>query len=121
MQKLLDFIRKHDIEILSFGVGFTLLWAGIGGLFNPDSWIGFVPEWIENFGVSREFFLQSHGVFDIVIALALILNIYRKWAAALAGLLFLSIIVLYGIDDITFRDVGLIAASLVIFAGSDRK
>jgi len=118
MQKLLETIRKYEIQILSFGLGFTLLWAGIGGFYHPEDWIGYVPAWVTSFGVSREFFLQANGVFDVVIALALIFNIYRRWAAAFAGLFFLSIIILYGIDNITFRDVGLIAASLVIFSRS---
>ena len=121
MNKILEWVRRNDVAILSWGIGFTLLWAGIGGLLNPNAWIGFVPAWVTSFGVSREFFLQVHGVLDIALALALIFNFYRKWAAALAGLLFLSIMVFYGIDDITFRDVGLIAAAIVVFAGSDRE
>src|SRR5882724_11600930 len=101
MQKFLEIIRKYEIEILSVGVGFTLLWAGIGGFTDQASWIGFVPGWVTNFGISREFFLQANDIFDIAVALALIFNIYRRWAAALAGLFFLGIIVLYGIDNIT--------------------
>ena len=101
---------------LRVGLAFVFIYAGINSLLNPSAWIGFVPVWIDTIPlISREVFLTIHGLFEIVLGLALLFGIYKKLTAALAFLSLAGIIIFFGINDITFRDLGLIAAAYTLF------
>lgn len=100
--------------LLRLGLGLTLLYAGINSILNPDSWIGFVPDWTEKI-ISKEIFLTTHGIFEILLATTLITGFQKKISALLAFFSFASIIIFYGIDEITFRDLGLLFSALALF------
>ena len=101
--------------ILRIGLGAVFLYAGVNSILNPSAWIGFVPELVEAIPyVTRELFLQAHGIFEIILSVALFTGIRKKETATLSFLSFLALILFYGIDDVTFRDIGLLAASYAL-------
>lgn len=103
--------------LLQIGLAFTLLFAGIDSLLHPENWIGFVPVWIENFGVSVDFALKFHAVLDIILAVFLIINKFVRPVAGIVALVILSIILVNGFGSIflaTFRDVGLFFMALYL-------
>lgn len=106
--------KDADLIILRFGLGFTLIYAAISIWLSPTDWIGFVPRWVEMFG-SREDFLISHAVLEFILGLGLLIGKYLPWLGAIAALDFFSILVFYGIDAVSFRDIGLTAAALALF------
>lgn len=101
--------------LLRLGLGLVFLYAGIHALVDPESWIGFVPHWITSF-VPAGVFLVTHSIFELVLGGILLVG---KWqlslAAAITAADFTAIIVLYGVDDVTFRDFGLVMAALALF------
>ena len=103
----MTFNKKY---ILNLGLAFTLLYAGVNILLYPLEWIGFVPAWITNFYVTREFALASHAIVEIILGLWLLSNYKIKWAATIVALDMASIILLNGLGalPITFRDIGLL-------------
>ena len=111
--------EKIELWLLRLAVAFPLVWAGVKELVDPFAWIGFVPTWVDQF-IDPRIFLTLHGVGSIAIALGLIITLnIRHWRVIFAGAAFLNlagILLFYGIDDITFRDVGLtlIALALVL-------
>ncbi|MBI2010703.1 MAG: hypothetical protein HYS89_00480 [Candidatus Colwellbacteria bacterium] len=109
--------EKIEIWLLRLAVAFPLAWAGISEAINPSSWIGFVPPWLDKI-IDPRVFLTIHGIGSIVIALGLIIRLnIRHWGIIFAGAAFLdlaSILIFYGVDDITFRDVGLALVALVL-------
>src|SRR5262245_42724523 len=109
--------------LLNIGLAFVLLYAGISILIWPNDWIGYVPQWVENFGVSRNFMLMSHGIFESVLGLWILSNKKVKWAALLAALDIASIIIFAGLNYqmllTTFRDVGLIFMAIYLFLDNE--
>ncbi len=109
-----DFKKLSPILILRIGLGLTLLYASLHMFFDPVSWIGFVPRWIGQI-VDAQTFLTIHSAFELLLAILLLFGIFLSAASLVAFLDFASILVFYGVDDITFRDFGLALAALTLF------
>jgi len=99
---------------LRVGIGFSFLYAGIAVFLDPNSWIGFVPGFIENL-VSKELFLYAHGLFDFLLALWLISGKKTFYASILASLT-MSGIVIFNLSslDILFRDISILFAAIAL-------
>lgn len=113
MQKLI----KYRHLVLRLGLAFVLIYAGISIIRNPGDWIGFVPEWMEKI-VSRELFLTIHAYFEVMLGLAAIFNFWPRVLYLVTALDMLSILVFYGIDAVSFRDVGLLALAFGLWLDS---
>ena len=101
--------------VLRIGLAGTFTYSGINSLLNPTSWIGYIPQWIEGVPfLTRELFLTLHGSFEIILAIALLIGLYKKLVTLLAFLSIAAIIIFSGIDDVTFRDFGLLAAAYAL-------
>lgn len=100
--------------LLRAGLAFTFAYAGLASLMDPDAWIGYVPDFVENF-LSRETFLLLHGVFELLLALAILIKFKPRYTFALASLDILGILFFSGIDAVTFRDVGLFFTAFALW------
>lgn len=107
-------MKLNSQSLLRLGLAFVFLYAGINIFLEPSSWIGFVPKWIENFGLSRELALYAHAVGDIVVALGMLSGRKHFWAGISAFAMLFSIVLFNGLPLllITFRDIGLAFAAL---------
>ncbi len=94
---------------LRVGLAGVFLYAGVNSLLNPTSWIGFVPQI-----PFREFALMAHAIFEILLAIILAIGLWKRLAAILAFLSLAGIITFYGIDDVSFRDFGLLVAAYAL-------
>lgn len=108
--------RRRQL-VMRLGLAFVLLFAGISILSNPSDWIGFVPEWMDNF-IPRETFLQIHAYFEILLAVLTIFNKWPKILYAVTALDMLSILIFYGVDSVTFRDIGVLALAVGLWLDS---
>lgn len=106
--------QLNSETVLRVGLGLTLLYAGVGGLVNSQSWVGFIPDWVGAI-VSREVFLLLHSIVQIILAIGIIGGIQLKILSLVAFFDVISILVFYGIDEITFRDFGLAMMALALF------
>ncbi len=108
---------QKTVLLLRISLAFVFIFAGIRSLMNPSDWIGFVPEWVSNFGFTRENALFAHALLDIALGLLFLGNVKVKLFALLAAV-WLFVIALapgLGVLDITFRDIGLGIAALALF------
>ena len=49
MNKIKNFIgknRKYSIDIVRIAVSLVFLWFGISQIIDPESFLGYVPEWL---------------------------------------------------------------------------
>ncbi|MCP6719796.1 MAG: DoxX family protein [Patescibacteria group bacterium] len=99
---------------LRIGLGLTLIYAGVNMFLNPFNWIGFIPRWIGNI-IDPQTFLYIHSTFELVLGLILIIGLWLPLAALLMFLNMFAILLFFGVDDITFRDFGLLMAALALF------
>jgi len=104
--------------ILSLGLAFVFLYAGIASLLNPLLWIGYLPQFMGNF-IALDVAIKFIAVYEIALGLLLVSGKYRKAAAALSALTLAGIIV-SSLNQfvITFRDVGLLMMAVALFLSS---
>src|SRR3989338_10098260 len=117
-------------------LAFVFLWFGLNQLFAPESFVGYLPQWVmphqggmmgpmmmhvynANFQVS--YFVILNGIFDSLIGFLLLIGLYTRIAALVAALHLLFIAFSLGYNDIAIRDVGLaIAAFSLVFSGAGK-
>ncbi|MBI2506653.1 MAG: hypothetical protein HYW00_00745 [Candidatus Colwellbacteria bacterium] len=114
LSNMLSFFAEKENLLLQIAVAFPLLWAGVSQITNPTNWVGFVPLWLASF-VDPEAFLGIHSFFNLFIGVGLLIGFWRILFSGAATLSLLLIVVFYGVDDVTFRDVGLAIIAFVLF------
>jgi uncharacterized membrane protein YphA (DoxX/SURF4 family) len=104
--------------ILRLGLAFVFIYAAISGFQHPEAWVGFVPHFVTNF-ISAKTFLDVFGVFQLILALALVTGKYIRYTAALSFLAITGLLV-FNLNSliVTFRDVGLACMALALFVGN---
>lgn len=117
IKSILRGLAEREDLLLRIAVAFPLIWAGVSQLQNPTNWVGFVPAWLGSI-VDPEAFLGIHSFFNLVIGAGLLIGFWRIIFSAAAFLSLAGIVVFYGVDDVTFRDVGLAIVALVLLAKS---
>jgi len=114
IKSILRALSEKENLLLRIAVAFPMVWAGVRQTMNPTDWIGFIPSWLGSF-IAPEVFLTIHSVFNIVIGIGLLIGFWRILFSAAAAASLASIVIFYGIDDTTFRDVGLAIVAFVLF------
>jgi uncharacterized membrane protein YphA (DoxX/SURF4 family) len=103
--------------LLRVGVAFAFVYPPLDALSNPDSWIGYFPQFLLNSGIPSMVLLHGFGIVEIVIALWILSGRYLEWPACLAALM-LAAIVAFNLTqfEILFRDLAIAAAALALAA-----
>ncbi len=104
--------------LLRAGLAWVFFYAAISSFVRPFNWIGFLPLWSRNIFPG---FISEFAALDIIAILELLLALWllsgKKLAlGAIAASLFLAGILFtnLGVLDVTFRDGGLLFASLAL-------
>lgn len=103
--------------LLRVGLGLTFLYAGIASLIDPIPWVGYLPAWTSALAPATTL-IPIHGIFQAALGFALITGTLLRLTALVATLDLAGILVSYGIDGVTFRDLGLLFATLALFSHS---
>ncbi len=93
----------------------TFIWIGVLILKSPESWGGYLHPWAVNLlPISIEQALLGTAIFNIIIGVLLLIDLFT-WVAAILGALHIAIVLtVSGISDITIRDIGLLSATIAI-------
>jgi uncharacterized membrane protein YphA (DoxX/SURF4 family) len=117
MEKVNSFIKTKNIPslMLRLGLGFVFMYAAVASLLQPLEWSGFLPSPLAKV-LHPTLAVRLLAVFEIILALWLLSDRYRRYAAALATLM-LAGVILANLSQlfVTFRDVGLLCAALALF------
>lgn len=116
-------LSKLSPEVfLRLGLGLTYLYSGYNLIWHPSSWIWAVPSWfvaIVNQVVTVETYLRLQGLAELTIAFILLVwyvnRIVVRIVVAFSIAEFILILVFTPQFFITFRDVGLLGASIALF------
>lgn len=122
-------LTKFKPEIfLRLGLGLTYLYSGYDILVHPTAWIWAItslPQFLKDIiaVVGFENFLRIQGAGELLFAFVFLAWFIPggivKWAALFTAMEMALILLLVGIDPITFRDFGLLGAAsalLVIYS-----
>ncbi len=110
---------------LRLGLGVMYIISGVDLIRHPTAWkwaITPLPDSLENLIVSTtgvELFLQIQGFVELGFALVFLLwfvpKAWVKLVALLATIEMVLILVLVGVDTVTFRDFGILGASFGLY------
>jgi len=126
-----DFINKFGPEwVLRISLAATYLYSGLDLLRHPKSWYwavrslpNFIQEVINSFGI--DLFLQTQGIVELTFAAILILwflpKILTLAVVALTAIEMAVILLLVGLDGVTFRDIGVLGAALSLYIIINKK
>jgi len=100
---------------LRLGVGVTFVWIGIMIVQEPLSWAGYMDPWVLNLiPGSVEFFMTVTGIIDIILGAFLVLNLFTNVVGYLVALHMVGILVGGGVNDVTVRDIAILAGGTAI-------
>lgn len=111
-------MQRHSAAkfILIACLVFVFGYFGIDKLIHPDYWIGWIPEWMGNFGLSRNAWLTVIGLTEALFAILLLIPVRRvqQAGAVLIALHLVAILTQVGWNDVGVRDIGLLLSSLAL-------
>ncbi len=107
--------KLSPVFVIRVGLGLTFLYASLHMFMDPVAWLPFIPHWVGSI-INPQTFLIIHSTFELIFAVLLLWGTFLPAVSLLAFLDFVSILIFYGVDDLTFRDFGLAMAALALFA-----
>ena len=109
-------MKKLALPVLRIGLGVTFLWIGILVFKDPEGWGAYLQPWAADLlSVDIVVAMTAAGVFDIVLGVSMILNLFVWPLAFLGAFHLLVVLIVTGINAITVRDIGLLAGCLSLF------
>lgn len=104
-------------------LGLVLAWFGYHELVQPGLWTGYVP--VASSGSDTAVLLVlAHGWVLLVVAVALIVGIVPRAAAAIAAVLLaevvISLVISAGLSDLVIRDIGVLGLAICLTGSRQR-
>lgn len=113
-------MKKISPAILRIAMAAVFLWFGLNQVFDADSWIFFLPEFLRNSVAEPAVFVFLNGLLEIFFGIFLLLGIYIRFCAFVLAINMVGIVLSVGYNSVGVRDFGLAAATFAIaFNGSD--
>ncbi len=125
-------LNSYAPLFLRIGISLVFLWFGITQIFNPESFVGYLPEelyphmavvqhehmmqWTHNLNLpSAKTLISANGLIELVLGILLIAGLLTRIVAGILSLHLFGIIISLGYNDLAVRDFGLMIATLTIF------
>jgi uncharacterized membrane protein YphA (DoxX/SURF4 family) len=105
-------LQAHVGVVLRVGLAFVFGWFGIDKFLNVEAWHGWIPAWMSF--VPANPFLYALGAAEVLIALFLIGGRFVRLSALACAAFLFGVVASFGINEITVRDIGLIAVALAL-------
>lgn len=137
MNKIKNFIeknKKYSTDLVRIAVSLVFLWFGISQLIDPESFLGYIPEWLyQQEPQMMQGFIQFmqrvpnfvynvillNGIFETIFGILLLIGFFTRIAAFLLALHLFGIAFSLGYNDVAVRDFGLaLATASLIFSGA---
>lgn len=112
--------KKRAAEIiLRVGVAFAFLYPPINALSDPNSWIGYFPQFIREFSASVQLsdltLLHAFGVLEVALALWILSGWKIFWPSCAACVMLLAIVIVNPSEfPVLFRDLAIAAMAAAL-------
>lgn len=111
----MDF-QKLSAWALRLGLALTYLYSGTHLISDPGPWLGYLPEWFKNLlPLAPELYLQLQGGVELFLAASFLTGAGIQWAALVSSAEIAGILLFYGVDLISFRDLAVLGAAISLF------
>ena len=107
--------REQTKAILRISMSLVFLYFGYQQISSPDSWIGFVPEFLTKSFLTPNNLVLANGILEISLGIFMILGLYTRFASLILSLHLFGIAFSIGYVPTGVRDFGLAFATLVVF------
>lgn len=114
------FIAPHLVNRV--GLAFVFFYPGIASFIDPQTWGSYLPDFVSAL-MPLELALWLHAALEIALGCAILFEFLPRITYAVAALMLIGILVFLGVNDVTFRDVGLalLAVSLWLTATKNER
>lgn len=99
--------------IIRYTIALLFLWFGVQQMMSPESWVGFLPEWIGYIPIPAEMLVKWNGWFEIICAMCLAAGFFTRFVSFILGIHLLGIAVSIG-GATGIRDAALAAITLAL-------
>lgn len=114
-------IRNLPSDILQFGLAFVFIYAAIQIMLNPQSFVGYVPEFILEI-IPMQLFMYSFATFEILLGLWLISGKKLLYSAlTAAGVMLLINAFNLDLFIVLFRNIAILCGALALAAMNFKK
>lgn len=108
---------KYSNLVLRLSLAVVFLWFGIDKFFHPDYWTNaWVPPSVaslaDNFNLRPIDVIYMSGVFEVLVGVSLVTNIFIIFFSFLALAFMGSIMIFNGFSEVLVRDIGLMGVFL---------
>lgn len=107
--------------LLRIGIAVVFLYAAVAATLQPFNWIGYIPPVLRAI-FPADLLLMGFSGFQVLLALWVLSGWKTLYAASLAAITFVAILVVnIGQIDIVFRDIAIFFAAVALAVGSTKK
>jgi uncharacterized membrane protein YphA (DoxX/SURF4 family) len=123
--------KEYAPIVLRLGLSLVFLWFGLTQLINPESFFGYIPDWItphsvemihehpfqsaHNLPLTPHIIIMANGAFETLFGLLLLVGLFTRISSLLLAAHLFFIMIGLGYNDIAVRDFGLVVATIAIF------
>jgi uncharacterized membrane protein YphA (DoxX/SURF4 family) len=128
---MLQKYKAYSPIVVRIALALVFLWFGISQLVNPESFIGYIPQWLVPHAPVMQhshplqfmhniphpgihFTIMANGIFETIFGTLLLLGLFTRISALLLSLHLAIITFGLGYNDIAVRDFGLALATFSI-------
>lgn len=118
--------KRYAELVLRLGLAVVFLIFGLDKFRGEANWIAYwtdwVPAWLATLLRGQVMaFIYALGIFETLVGLSFLTGYFLPWAALLASLFLLAVIIFSGIDEFTIRDIGLLGGTFSLFLSATRR
>lgn len=108
-------MSKSSFFLLRIALAFAFLYPAYGMWANPNDWLGYIPVFVKNIGLSQSALLMLIAGLHLVIGLW-VLSGWRIFLPSLIAAVFLGSVVYFNQHqlDVLFRDISLALVALAL-------
>jgi uncharacterized membrane protein YphA (DoxX/SURF4 family) len=126
-----DKYKECAPSVLRIGIALVVLWFGINQLINPQSFLGYVPQWfsshsaqlvhehplqlLHSLPLTPHILIMGNGILEVIFGIFLLLGLFTRISSLIVSLHLFIIALGLGYNDIMIRDLGLAIAAFSIF------
>lgn len=100
--------------LLRIGLAAVFGYAGVAAFLQPDSWIGYLPEFLRE-SFDPRFLLSAFSSAELVLAIWLLSGRFQFMAGIMSALAILGILTFnLALLDVVFRDIAIFFAALAL-------
>jgi len=117
---------RYSNLFLRLGLATVFIWFGINKFIDPQYWLS---AWVtqsvlamaSKLGISGLDIVNISGVFEVLVGISVLSNIFMKVFSVLAIIFLGGILFTFGLSEILVRDIGLVGGFLSLLFWPERR